>query len=302
MMPSVLKRQATKSASYPYPRILKIRTLNPPHDHGPLIWLRPGLPGSIRASSCFGNLIPYSNLYSDLAGGGHESGHNECANITFAWMFQQCKHLLTFDPDYVRAAIVPYSGSQDAPPTTDNASDTNSVAQLRHAKVSPNDIEPHLGYAAGPVSNSFTGIFRLGGSTYRTPGQYLIDETERGDTNEFIHPSVRLRRAKLPDWKPPGLSGFDTMPDPKRPGSWVWSKTLKDGTVIEIPEYDIARKGGVSITSSATKGIDQLELSMLSDQDKAILAQETTPVDVTVVSGSVHVGRIWVTIKSLFGY
>ena len=125
-------------------------------------------------------------------------------------------------------------------------------------------------WAAQPSHVSYTRAFRLGGTTDRTPGEYLHVDNATGEpeasseTNERLHPSVRCRLLKSLtkewisegpdkkkvqlDWKPPALSGFTLVPVPpsttggSTSTTWKWVKTVKVGgvsKVILIPEHQI---------------------------------------------------------------
>jgi len=107
-----------------------------------------------------------------------------------------------------------------------------------------------VGWATGPIIDSFTGTMTLGGSRYRTPGGYKESKLQSGKTvklgktNEFIHPTVQYRIDHLGrgGYNPTALWGFERKKDyvELKDGSgkvagYVWEK--KDGT--KVPEWRI---------------------------------------------------------------
>ena len=247
----------------------------------------------------------FAGVHSDVAGGGDPSGYSEQGDLTFAWMVEQCKGLLFFDPKYVRVQTAGHAGyrqkdiakkvSSATPPSagTDTASVKSALA------TSDSSL---LGYAAGHLSDSFTGIFRAGGSIHRKPGQYFNDDI-KGLTNETMHPSVRIRRLKMPlSWTPPSLKGFEAKEDPNSPGTWIWSKKLPNGIVVKIPEYKIEEKDDMqvkSVLADTSEGLKQPELELMTEQDKAMLegSEPPSPIEVDTITGSF----IWRMMRMLIG-
>jgi len=224
-------------------------------------------------------------------------------------MVEQCKGLLVFDPEYVRVQTTGHAGYRQndiarkvsaaaapAPAAAAAASTGTDVTSVKSALARCDSSM--LGYAAGPLGDSFKGIFRAGGSTHRKPGQYFDDDS-KGPTNELMHPSVRIRRLKLPLWTPPSLKGFEAKEDPDSPGTWIWSKTLPNGTVVRIPEYRIEEKEDVKTVPSAQEGLKQPELALMTDADKAMMegSEPPGPVEVNAITGSL----IWRKMRLLIG-
>lgn len=118
----------------------------------------------------------------------------EFSDITLAWMIDQCHGLLAFDPEYVQV-------------------ETQRRPAMRKEAIIQANPKAIVGWAAGYIHDSFEGVYRFGLSRYRTPGQYTVNDFKKtdlkGDTNEMVHPSVRVRMMKVPSWKPPALEGFE---------------------------------------------------------------------------------------------
>ena len=248
--------------------------------------------------------IWFAGVHGDVAGGADPSGYNEQSDLTFAWMVEQCKGLLVFDPEYVRVQTTGHAGyrQKDIAKKVSAATPPSAGTDMTSVKSTLATSDSSLlGYAAGPLSDSFTGIFRAGGSTHRKPGQYFRDDS-KGPTNEFMHPSVRIRRLKVPLWTPPSLKGFEAKEDPNSPGTWIWSKNLPNGTVVEVPEYKIEEKDDMHVKSvlpATLEGLKQPELALMTDQDKAMLegSEPPSPVEVNMITGSL----IWRKMRLLIG-
>jgi len=103
-------------------------------------------------------------------------------------------------------------------------------------------------YASGPIADSYSSRWgwAVGGSECRHPGQY--DERNQydsalvsKDTNEYMHPSVRIRHKLLNgEWKPEALTDFNWEPngvESEHTSEWVYRKELKSGDRVVIPEW-----------------------------------------------------------------
>ena len=82
---------------------------------------------------------------------------------------------------------------------------------IRKADVRKIPEETVSGWATGPIVDSFTGAMIAGGSIDRAPGNYTKDDKGRelGETYEMIHPCVKYRMSKVPNYKPKALRGFE---------------------------------------------------------------------------------------------
>ena len=153
----------------------------------------------------------FAGSHSNVGGSYPDTG---IADITLAWMMQQLSGKLTFDPDYI-------SEQRDA-----------NLAWLK--KNNPDIPRP---WSCGKAYSSSSGVqdFLVGASD-RTPGTYRrlnpITGKETNDplhkTYEFIHPSVRVRRAL----KGRGTGDAEFYNDP-------WP--LKEWTLVE-PKGQFAAK------------------------------------------------------------
>lgn len=178
------------------------------------------------------------------------------ADITLAWIIQQLSGKLTFDPNYLP-----------------QQRDENLAWSKKNNPAIPRP------WSCGKVYFSGSGLQdSLAGASDRTPGTYRrldpITGRETNDplrkTHEFIHPSVRVRRAlrgrgtgdaefyndpwPLKGWtlvEPQGqfaakkeLKGFREADlwGEEFEDSWKWVKQADDGTVTWIAEE---RMGGV---------------------------------------------------------
>jgi hypothetical protein len=177
----------------------------------------------------------FIGTHSDVAGGDDPTHYNDCADITFAWMVEQCQGFLEFDGIYL-AEVREDSQLRLREDREPGTSPTVGASGETHAATgSGTPAAPQSRYAMGHITDTFTKYYRILGSSYRKPGQYFRGDQKKGDTNQRIHPSVRIRRAKMPQqWEPPALRGFQVMPDPERLGYWVWKKGD-----IKIPEYPV---------------------------------------------------------------
>jgi hypothetical protein len=210
-------------------------------------------------------------VHTDVGRGYDDHVPGDIADITFAWMVDQCRDHLAFNDRMVRRLL---ERGDFKEPVGEHA------MKLREEKVHK---ARHWGLA--DVHNSMEQlIFKLGGSTTRTPGRYIFKAKnitrsstsgsgfitdskivtklapERGEpwynrlwttvwgvfgsqagdgatlapvwTSESIHPSVRIRMMHDPTYDPPALRGFKLMYDQTR-NHWTWVKewTTADGVV-----------------------------------------------------------------------
>ena len=201
----------------------------------PTIWEMPKdqpLPKTFR--QCW-----FPGVHSNIGGSYPDT---EIADITLAWMMAQLDGLLDFDPHYItwqRELNVLYYQSQKPP-----------------------EVKP---WPMGTVYNSMTGLSTLGGSQVRTPGQYRrtnpltgkATETFLANTNESVHPCVRIRMEKggkslrpsaLEGWKlltPADKGAATTAGDEAHAEGYRWVLSGKGGREVVLPEMELA---GVEVT------------------------------------------------------
>jgi hypothetical protein len=115
---------------------------------------------------------------------------------------------------------------------------------IQDHKHALNAIEIPNGWGCGPIIGNFEGLqgkfFALLGKTARTPGQYPGHAIEM--TNEHFHPIVRVRKFKVPDYKPAALGEFQ-LEEPHGESGWKWTKK----GVGSIPEYIMSAETKLSI-------------------------------------------------------
>ena len=148
----------------------------------------------------------FPGAHSNIGGGYPDRA---LSNLTLAWMVDRCRPLLDFDREYLELIV-----EHDRQPANWH---TDPKSKLKF------DTE-YQGYGCGMSYDSY----KLGQTwtwKYRTPGAY-----PGGVTNETMHPSVGERWAKLHDWKPEALKGFE------READGVW-KSVKDSK--SIPEAQL---------------------------------------------------------------
>ncbi|KAJ0287376.1 hypothetical protein COL940_002588 [Colletotrichum noveboracense] len=155
---------------------------------------------------------------------GDESDFEQLALISFAWMCDQIKPYLQLDDDEVYNTLSTLADReveqrkrtiQDLRSGKDYGS--NWVTQpfwkvldfTGVYKASKKGVTED-GWALGTIVDSFTGMMKMSGSKYRTPGRYKEDNADKdmSETKEEIHPSVFLRYESLSGYRPISLTGF----------------------------------------------------------------------------------------------
>ncbi|RFU33007.1 hypothetical protein B7463_g3352, partial [Scytalidium lignicola] len=153
--------------------------------------------------------------------------HEEIGDNSFAWMVDNLSGLLTFDVTAIQILIEHHRRAINR---------VDAVQKIIN------------GWGCGPIVDNFAGLqgafFSLLGRTDRTPGGYPRDpgDGNAGATNEYFHPTVRMRRHKLRSYNPMPLKGY-TLQEPHGGAGWKWAKV----GVQAVPEY-ILRPKPMSIT------------------------------------------------------
>ena len=188
-------------------------------------------------------------MHSDVGGSYADAKPHDFSDIALAWMVDQCRGLLAFDEPYARGFFEPAL-----------------------------DKENRSLWAAQPIHNSMTGVFKAGSVRYRAPGEYedLDPFTNTpvfaGPTNESIHPSVRMRLLKSHDfklgWRLVAMNGFRLVRTTSLNG-WEWVKAveLEGGALkdIRIPEFKI-EEGSWESRLMTKEDKEMLEDVRLSDR------------------------------------
>lgn len=164
-------------------------------------------------------------------GGGYDD--QEVANITLAWMIAMLSPLLDIDQNYILI--------EDR--------DNEDYYASRRLPVRP--------WSFGKIYDSVIGIYDVGGTITRTPGQYFRVDPRNGNetnrplknTNEYLHASVRSRTVKegpgyddkgiyesraLRDWKLRSEKEVEGLPTP-----WFWelrSRGESGSRTLILPE------------------------------------------------------------------
>lgn len=112
------------------------------------------------------------------------------------------------------------------------------------------------GWGCGPIVDNFAGFqgtfFRLLGRQDRTPGDYPRDPGDgaAGATNEYFHPTVRIRKTHVANWNPPPLKGY-ILEEPDGSGSgWRWARN----GVQAVPEYVMRPEKTMSVSYEDANG------------------------------------------------
>lgn len=180
----------------------------------PTLWEVPEhLKNKVNLRQCW-----FPGTHSNVGGSFEDA---EIANLTLAWMTSQLNGIVEFEETHLQFA--------------------QELNEAFYKKRNLNGPQ----WAMGNISESYKGFYTLDGSAPRTPLQYwqtnpVTGKNERRlrNTNEFIHPSVRVRQARhgtsydckgvynpaaLKDFKlvslvDGGYSSIDPSPDPFQAG------------------------------------------------------------------------------------
>lgn len=197
----------------------------------PTVWEKPQGPSKLKLlKQCW-----FAGVHTNVGGGYDDAGD---ANITLAWMMSQLQGLLDFDEEYVEYL---------------------HQLQMQHEREKRKTVR---GWALGELVNSRAGIRALVPSKVRTPGQYHATNPQTGtdtktplhNTNEYVHPSVRVRLA---------LKGKDIgdhrVYHPKALQGWKLANTSQS----HVDEGDPRAEGFEWILE---KGRDGLDVVLKEDQ------------------------------------
>lgn len=201
----------------------------------------------------------FAGVHTDV-GGGYERAYRDISDLTFVWMIDQIGGDLAFK--------------------------NNMIADLENASLDAESLKPrNLGrnsWGTSKLHDSMDWKFKLGGSQYRSPGQYLHDHKDRSRQKHYaietIHPSVRSRMQsaanpddkKVESYNPLALAGFTLRKEVEEDMiSWSWVKTLDEldengeNKVIKLPEYVMSTSEG----ALERQLLDHADWKTLDDRD-----------------------------------
>lgn len=179
-------------------------------------------------------------------------------------------------------------------PQVDNLSgmltfEDTAIEQLikqHHEALVENNAKNNItkGWGCGPIVSNFSGLqgafFRVLGKKERTPGSYLRDAGDGvgGATNEYFHPTIRIRKSKLPKYNPESLNGY-ALQEPDGRTGWWW---LKQG-VPAMREYVLRPEKKMSLAvygKGEYKNVDSLSRLLCPptvlaelDRDNGVLSE-----------------------------
>ena len=173
--------------------------------------------------------------------------YGEISYLTFAWMVDQCAGLLDFDSEYLKRFV------------------DDHAAKVKELKTNMANNQIHTGgYAQGMINDSFETAMAAAGSRTRAPGLYdtqnqIMDKyaPTGKSTNEFIHPSARIRITKRYQKVPKqvwgratdqiAMANFRMTYDPSSVGAdkkasglvWVREDPTTKTVAYSVPEWQI---------------------------------------------------------------
>ncbi|KAI8236195.1 hypothetical protein K4K55_003949 [Colletotrichum sp. SAR 10_96] len=195
---------------------------------------------------------------------GDESDFEQLALISFAWICDQIRPYLQLDDDKRRQEntqstladreveqrkrmIEDLKGGKDYGSNWVTKPFWKALDFTGIYKASKKGV-PEDGWALGTIVDSFTGMMKMSGSKYRTPGRYKDDNAvnDRSETNEEIHPSVFLRYQSNSTYRPNSLIGFKRFEERSKKGSPnKVTRGWRNGNLV-IPEYVIKPSDTIS--------------------------------------------------------
>ncbi|KAH0345868.1 hypothetical protein KCU83_g7557, partial [Aureobasidium melanogenum] len=168
----------------------------------------------------------FPGVHINIGGGSSDSLKDEgdleeMANITFSWMLDQISsyvsinNIVFYQDDRVRQNHMDELNDEQRKYDLKVAQDEKEAAErtwgqwANHAIASaastimhpltrpkePNTKRYEVGWGTGAIVDSYTPMYRMNGSKFRTPGTYAkaVEYDMPGSTNEEIHPTVGYR-------------------------------------------------------------------------------------------------------------
>ena len=184
-------------------------------------------------------------MHTDVGRGYSDHVPGDIADLTFAWMVDQCRGYLDFNENKVREQL--QKGDFKAP--QGEAAEKEREERVRKAKQ----------WGLAYLHDSMTNLFKMGGSLTRTPGQYTFeahhlvdDETKRNrgrSPNEasFVTDSKHVANAPPKEKEEPWYQRFWTAVSgvdggPAEDLTPVWTSEVIHPSVrvrmIRDPTYD----------------------------------------------------------------
>ncbi|KAK5656657.1 hypothetical protein OQA88_4637 [Cercophora sp. LCS_1] len=223
----------------------------------------------------------FPGVHINIGGGSDDllaekkSDFEQIAIVTLAWMIEQLSPHLTFN--FTTTWRLHTDRFQLMRPVVDSLLKSNNkdhwlMKKINSAKAKDKEgdrwtdggitwgrshaADVLLGWATGPIIDSFEGDMKRAGSKDRTPGEYKATKTQGsktvklGKTNEQIHPTVAYRMFRL------GTQGYKPVPlkDFKRQKK-VTDLAQDDGSVKKAIEYEWV-KGDVRIPEYKIRATD----------------------------------------------
>ncbi|GAM40357.1 hypothetical protein TCE0_038r12648 [Talaromyces pinophilus] len=198
----------------------------------------------------------HSNIGGQASDPRSAGDDEEIGDITFAWMVDNLSGMLTFEDTAIEQLI-----------------------KQHHEALVENNARSNVinSWGCGPIISNFSGLqgafFRVLGKKDRTPGSYLRDAGDGvgGATNEYFHPTIRIRKSKLSNYKPESLNGY-ALQEPDGKAGWWW---VKKG-VPAIREYVLRPEKKMSLAvygKDEYKNVDSLSRllcppTVLADLDR----------------------------------
>jgi len=161
----------------------------------PTLWEVPDeLVSKVNLKQCW-----FPGVHSNVGGSLEDA---ELANISLAWMISQLDGIIEFDSTHLAF-----------------------VQELNEKYYEQNKNRKPV-WSGGYIMETYKAFYLVNGSTTRTPGQYHRTDPTTGNpveakltnTNEFIHPSVRVRQAigglgpnDVGLYRPPALQNFELV-------------------------------------------------------------------------------------------
>lgn len=272
-----------------------------------------------------GNKMPqlkqvwFAGMHCNVGGGDSDllvdrlGDFEQNALISFAWMVEQVKPFLKFE-DRIRkrsvrdrmALVVPVIAEAEAKAWKDYGTWVKPLWRgleslgLYNAVLREFGARTVIGWAEGPMPDSYTPKMKATGEQRRTPGDYRHrpDDKARekpalGATNEYIHPSIQFRKLAHEAYDPEALKGYkrehrEGEVEGEKKKQWYWTKpaTQKDGwfwqakpeiAAICVPEWPVDNTAKFSrfLTKDYTSFLKALEIDT---DDRLLQAKpERTP-------------------------